>query len=85
MPTLNEDIEWGDYVFGAGTGVSAGGTSCRDILETTRRALAEKYLRYGDFSQAEVVFMAGFSDQSSFARAFTRWAGMSPGKFQKVA
>ena len=65
--------------------LSGEGTSYRDILESTRQALAEKYLRDGDFSQAEIAFMVGFSDQSNFARAFKRWTGMSPGEFQKAA
>ena len=64
--------------------LSGEGTSYRDILESTRQALAEKYLRDGDFSQAEIAFMVGFSDQSNFARAFKRWTGMSPGQFQKA-
>ena len=65
--------------------LSAEGTSYRDILETTRRSLAEKYLRDGDYSQAEIAYMVGFSDQSNFARAFKRWTGMSPGRFRKSA
>jgi AraC-like DNA-binding protein len=65
--------------------LSGEGASYRDILESTRQALAEKYLRDGDYSQAEIAFMVGFSDQSNFARAFKRWTGMSPGEFQKAA
>jgi AraC-like DNA-binding protein len=65
--------------------LSAEGTSYRDILDTTRRDLAEKYLRDGDYTQAEVAYMVGFSDQSNFARAFKRWTGVSPGQFQKTA
>jgi AraC-like DNA-binding protein len=65
--------------------LSGEGTSYRDILESTRQALAEKYLRDGDYTQAEVAFMLGFSDQSNFARAFKRWTGVSPGNFQRAA
>jgi len=61
------------------------GTNYRDILESTRRSLAEQYLRDGGYTQAEIAFMVGFSDQSNFARAFKRWTGMSPGQFQKAA
>jgi AraC-like DNA-binding protein len=61
------------------------GTNYRDILESTRRSLAEHYLREGGYTQAEIAFMIGFSDQSNFARAFKRWTGMSPGQFQKAA
>ena len=63
--------------------LGAEGTSYRDILESTRQALARKYLRNEDYSQAQVAFMVGFSDQSNFARAFKRWTGQSPGEFQK--
>ena len=63
----------------------AEGTSYRQILESTRRSLAEKYLRSNDYSQAEVAFMLGFTDQSNFARAFRRWTGMTPGEYRKTA
>lgn len=63
----------------------AEGTNYRQILESTRRSLAEKYLRSNDYSQADVAFMLGFTDQSNFARAFRRWTGMTPGNFQKAA
>ena len=61
------------------------GTSYREILESTRRSLAEQYLRDGAHSQAEIAFMTGFADQSNFARAFKRWTGNSPGQYQKAA
>ena len=61
----------------------AEGTSYRQILESTRQSLAENYLRSDDYSQAEVAFMLGFTDQSNFARAFRRWTGMTPGEFRK--
>lgn len=65
--------------------LSSEGTSYRDILETTRQALASRYLKEGDYSQAQIAFMIGFADQSNFARAFKRWTGVSPGEFQKAA
>jgi AraC-like DNA-binding protein len=65
--------------------LGAEGTNYREILESTRQALAEKYLQGGEYTQAQVAFMVGFSDQSNFARAFKRWTGMSPGEFQKAA
>jgi len=61
------------------------GTSYRDILESTREELAKKYLQDSEYTQAQIAFMVGFSDQSNFARAFKRWTGMSPGEFQKAA
>ncbi len=65
--------------------LSAEGTSYREILEATRRELAERYLKDGEFSQAQIAFMVGFADQSNFARAFKRWTGVSPGEYQKAA
>ncbi len=61
------------------------GSSYREILESTRRSLAEQYLKDGTYSQAQIAFMSGFADQSNFARAFWRWTGVSPGQFQKAA
>ena len=65
--------------------LNAEGTSYRDVLESTRRELAEEYLKEGGLSKAEIAFMVGFSDQSNFARAFKRWTGMSPGEYQDAA
>jgi AraC-like DNA-binding protein len=65
--------------------LSAEGTSYRDILEATRQALATRYLKDGDHSQAQIAFMIGFADQSNFARAFKRWTGVSPGEYQNAA
>jgi AraC-like DNA-binding protein len=64
--------------------LGAEGTSYRQILESTRRSLAENNLRSNDYSQAEVAFMLGFNDQSNFARAFRRWTGVTPGKFRET-
>ena len=61
------------------------GTSYREILESTRRSLAEQYLKNGGYTQAQIAFMTGFADQSNFARAFRNWTGVSPGQFQKAA
>lgn len=65
--------------------LSTEGTSYREVLEDTRKSLAEKYLRDGDYSQAEVAYIVGFSDQSNFARAFKNWTGMTPGEYRKAA
>lgn len=64
--------------------LGAEGTSYRQVLESTRQSLAEKYLRSKDYSQAEIAFMLGFADQSNFARAFRRWSGVSPGAYRKT-
>ena len=65
--------------------LGAEGTSYRHILESTRRDLAEQYLKDSEYSQAQIAFMVGFTDQSNFARAFKRWTGVSPGEYRKAA
>jgi len=64
--------------------LSAEDTSYRDVLESTRRDLAEAYLKEEKHSHAQIAFLVGFSDQSNFARAFKRWTGVSPGQYQKA-
>ena len=54
-------------------------TSFSALLDETRRALAEQYLRRTDFSVAEVAYLLGFSEASSFNRAHRRWTGRAPG------
>jgi AraC-like DNA-binding protein len=65
--------------------LTAEGTCYRDVLDTTRRELAEAYLQDARHSQAETAFLLGFADQSNFARAFKRWTKMTPGQYRKQA
>ena len=62
--------------------LSEEGLTYREVLEDTRRNLAEEYLEDGKHSQAQIAYMLGFSDQSNFSRAFKRWTSMSPKQFQ---
>ena len=62
----------------------AEGSTYREILDSTRRGLAERYLREGKLSQAEIAFLTGFADQSNFSKAFKRWVGKTPGEYQKM-
>jgi AraC-like DNA-binding protein len=59
------------------------GSSYRDVLESTRRSLAEDYLREHKHSQAQIAYLLGFSDQSNFSRAFKRWTNLGPKEFQE--
>jgi AraC-like DNA-binding protein len=61
----------------------AAGTTFREVYGTVRGQLAEEYLADPAVSTAEVAFMLGFSDQSSFNRAFHRWTGESPGRWRR--
>jgi AraC-like DNA-binding protein len=61
------------------------GQTYQRLLDESRRSLAEKLLRQTTYSLNEIAFMAGFSDQSAFNRAFKRWAGQTPRSFRIVA
>ena len=61
----------------------ASGTTFRQISDDVRGRLAVGYLADAKVSIAEVAFLLGFSDQSSFNRAFRRWTGESPGRWRR--
>lgn len=62
--------------------LQAEGTSYRDILDETRKSLAEEYLRQRKLSHSQIAYLLGFSDQSNFSRAFKRWTQRSPREYQ---
>jgi AraC-like DNA-binding protein len=53
-------------------------TSFQAVLDATRRDLALHYLRQTSFSTSEIAFLLGFSESSSFFRAFQQWTGQTP-------
>lgn len=59
------------------------GLSFQTLTETTRRELAEGLLQDERYSLAEIAFLTGFSEQSSFTRAFKRWVGHTPASYRK--
>ncbi len=60
-------------------------TSYKDLLDETRRELANQYLRQACLSVSEVTYLLGFSEPSNFARAFKRWTGRTPSEFRTAA
>ncbi|HKL45670.1 MAG TPA: helix-turn-helix transcriptional regulator, partial [Roseovarius sp.] len=63
--------------------LSGHGMSFQTLTEDTRRDLAEGLLRDERHSLAEIAFLTGFSEQSSFTRAFKRWLGTTPASYRK--
>ncbi|MCB1332141.1 MAG: AraC family transcriptional regulator [Roseivivax sp.] len=59
------------------------GMSFQTLTEQTRRDLAEGLLRDDGHSLAEIAFLTGFAEQSSFTRAFKRWVGVTPANYRK--
>lgn len=58
--------------------------SFQTLTEETRRELAEGLLRADQHTLAEIAFLTGFSEQSSFTRAFKRWVGHTPTSYRKA-
>ncbi|WP_435592598.1 AraC family transcriptional regulator [Nocardia sp. bgisy118] len=60
------------------------GTSYRELVAETRQMLAEELLSIGATVE-DVAGRLGYSDASSFTHAFTRWTGVTPGRFARAA
>lgn len=63
--------------------LSEHGLSFQTLTETARRELAEGLLRDERHSLAEIAFLTGFAEQSSFTRAFKRWVGRTPASYRR--
>ena len=57
--------------------------SFQSLLDQTRHTLATNYLRESRLGLSDIAGMVGYTEQSSFTRAFARWEGMSPGKYRR--
>ncbi|HKN10687.1 MAG TPA: AraC family transcriptional regulator [Pseudomonadota bacterium] len=57
-------------------------TSFVQLLDDTRRELAEQCLGRLHLSLAQAAYRLGFADQSSFFRACRRWFDLSPGQYR---
>ena len=58
------------------------GTTYRDLRDAHRRRRAEKLLREGSLTVAEVAYQLGYEATPNFNRACRRWFGSSPGKLR---
>jgi AraC-like DNA-binding protein len=62
--------------------LQAEGTSFQQLLDDTRRELAQKYLQKPRTPLRDVAELLGFEDQSNLFRACKRWFGESPGRYR---
>jgi AraC-like DNA-binding protein len=60
------------------------GVRFSEILERQRVELAKEYLKQEQMSLDEVAVLLGYSEQTSFGRAFKRWTGATPQRFRLV-
>ncbi len=58
------------------------GYSYRGLLAHTRHTLARQYLADPALAQTDVALLLGYSEQSSFIRAFRSWTSMTPGEYR---
>jgi AraC-like DNA-binding protein len=59
------------------------GTSFMDLLQDTRMQLARRYLLQPTRSVVETSYLLGFSEPSTFSRAFKRWTGQAPAEYRE--
>ena len=64
--------------------LEARGSTYREVLDLTRRELADRYMQDESLSQTDVAFLLGFADQSAFHRAFRRWFETTPGEYRAL-
>ena len=57
-------------------------TTFRDLVTSVRRDLAKEYIADPNVPITEISYLLGFSDLSSFSRAFKSWNGDSPKVFR---
>ena len=60
-------------------------TSFNQLKEDTRRDMAVGILSSDKLSVEEVAYRVGFSDTSTFTRAFKRWTGVAPNAYRKMS
>lgn len=58
------------------------GLTYKELVEETRRELAEAYLKQPHLQLTEIAFLLGYSELSAFSRAFHRWTGLSPREYR---
>jgi len=59
------------------------GTRYLELLDDVRRELALRHIQEGRESISEVAFLLGFSEVSTFYRAFKRWCGRTPAELRR--
>ena len=60
------------------------GSSYNQLLDATRRELAQRYLRQKNLSLGQITYLLGFADQSNFFRACKRWFDASPSQYRAL-
>ena len=65
--------------------LAADGHVYQELVDKARRELAGRLLGNTEFALAEVAFLTGYSEQSTFSRAFKRWYRQTPAGYRRSA
>ena len=60
------------------------GHAYQDLVDNARYELAQRLLQKTDYALAEIAFLTGFAEQSTFSRAFKRWSRKTPAAFRRA-
>jgi AraC-like DNA-binding protein len=63
--------------------LQAAGTGYQQLLDEVRSQLAQEYMAQPDQDATTVAAHLGFTDPSTFYRAFKRWTGQTPAQYQR--
>lgn len=66
------------------TRLADAGTNFNQLVAEYRCKLAKRLLAGTDETIDEIVYLTGFSEPSTFYRAFKRWVGMTPIEYRKA-
>ena len=64
--------------------LEAEGATFATVLDESRRMATFRYLRDPRISITETALLVGFSEPSTFYRAFKRWTGTTPAKYRRA-
>ena len=78
--TIAAELKMSDHTFQRR--LSAEGTSFTELIEDTRRELTQQHLADPRMTLADIAYLLGYADQSTFFRASQRWFGESPGEYR---
>ncbi|WP_217474399.1 AraC family transcriptional regulator [Stutzerimonas stutzeri] len=65
--------------------LSEQGLDFTQVVEDVRRSLAEEYIARSDYSFTNIALLLGYSEASSFSRAFRRWTQLTPLEYRRRA
>ena len=77
----NKDLVAADLLMSSRTlqrRLSEEGTNFAEVLNDTRKELAQQYIEDDSLPIKEISYLLGFSEAANFTRAYKRWTGMTP-------